>query len=182
PSGARVLGPLRLRRMLAVGESQSAFAMTTDIHGVQPRTQEVDGCVVHSRGGSAMPLGAPGRAIDVAGSIGGQPTKIRTDGVAPVIVVETETDILGILNAYPARQRDSARFRWWEVAGTAHADKYQVGAQSDALGCPDPVNDGPSRFAVRTSLRDLDRWVRTGAAPPRSPRFAIDAANTKYVR
>jgi hypothetical protein len=182
PSGARVLGPLRLRRMLAVGESQSAFAMTTYIDGVQPLTKEFDGFVVHSRGGSAMPLGAPGQAIDVAGSIGGQPTKIRTDGVAPVIVVETETDILGILNAYPARQRDSARFRWWEVAGTAHADKYQVGAQSDALGCPDPVNDGPSRFAVRTALRDLDRWVRTGAAPPRSPRFAIDAATTKYVR
>src|SRR4029079_5019728 len=131
----------RLKRMLAVGESQSAFALTTYIDGVQPLTKEFDGFVVHSRGGSAMRLGQRGQAIDVAGSIGGQPTKIRTDGIAPIIVVETETDILGSVSASPPRHRDSARSRWWEVAGTAHADKYQVGEQADALGCPEPVND-----------------------------------------
>ena len=44
------------------------------------------------------------------------------------------------------------------------------------------MNDGPSRFVVRTALRDLDHWVRTGAAPPKAPRFAIDAATKTYVR
>jgi hypothetical protein len=182
PQGVDVLGPLQAQRVLAAGESQSAFALTTYVDGVQPLTKEFDGFLIHSRGGAAAPLGEPGKGIDIAGSISGAPTKIRTDGRAPIIVVQTETDILGIIGAYPARQPDSARFRWWEVAGTAHADKFQVGGQADNLGCPAPVNDGPSRFAVRTALRDLDRWVSTGVAPPRSPRFAIDAATKTYLR
>ena len=44
------------------------------------------------------------------------------------------------------------------------------------------MNDGPGRFVVRTALRDLDRWIRTGVAPPKAPRFAIDAATKTYVR
>ena len=99
--------------------------------GVQPLTHEFDGFLIHSRGGAAAPLGEPGQGIDIAGTIGGQATKLRTDGRAPIIVVQTETDILGVLGAYPARQRDSARFRWWETAGTAHADRFQVGSQAD---------------------------------------------------
>lgn len=182
PQGVDVLGPLTPKRVLAAGESQSAFALTTYVDGVQPLTHEFDGFLIHSRAGGPMPLGEPGQAIDVAGTITQPPVKIRTDGRAPIIVVQTETDILGILAAYPARQRDSARFRWWEVAGTAHADQFQVGAQADALGCPEPVNNGPSRFILRTALRDLDHWVRTGAAPPRAPRFAIDPATKAYVR
>jgi Alpha/beta hydrolase domain len=182
PQGVDALGPLTAQRVLAVGESQSAFALTTYVDGVQPLTHEFDGFVIHSRGGAAAPLGEPGKGIDIAGSISGAPTKIRTDAAAPIIVVQTETDILGLLGAYPARQRDSARFRWWEVAGTAHADKFQVGPVADGLGCPAPVNDGPDRFVVRTALHDLDRWVRTGAAPPKAPRFAIDTAAHAYVR
>jgi hypothetical protein len=27
-----------------------------------------------------------------------------------------------------ARQPDSSRFRWWEIAGAAHADTYVLGA------------------------------------------------------
>jgi hypothetical protein len=182
PNGVDVLGPLKPTRVLAVGESQSAFALTTYIDGIQPLTREFDGFVVHSRGGSAAPLGAPGQPIDITSAISGQPTKIRTDGRAPIIVVETETDILGILDAYPARQRDDRKLRWWEVAGTAHADRFQVGPLADSLGCPAPVNDGPGRFVPRTALRDLNAWVRTGVAPPKAPRFTINAAAKTDVR
>jgi hypothetical protein len=182
PNGVDAMGPLRPRRVLAVGESQSAFALTTYIDGVQPLTHAFDGFIVHSRGGAAAPLGTPGEAVDIAGSISGEPTKIRTDGRAPIIVVETETDILGILGAYPARQRDDRHLRWWEVAGTAHADRFLVGALADSFGCPEAVNAGPGRFAPRTALRDLDRWVRTGVAPPKAPRFAIDPATKAFVR
>jgi len=182
PKGVDVLGSLRPKRVLAVGESQSAFALTTYIDGVQPLTKEFDGFIVHSRGGGAMPLGEPGKAIDVTSAITGQPAKLRTDGRAPIIVVETETDILGIIGAYPARQPDDRHLRWWEVAGTAHADRFLVGPLADSLGCPAPVNNGPGRFAPRTALRDLDRWVRTGVAPPKAPRFAIDAASKTYTR
>jgi hypothetical protein len=182
PQKVDALGPLAPQRVLAVGESQSAFALTTYIDGVQPLTKEFDGFVVHSRAGGAQALGEPGKAIDVASTVTSTPVRLRADGAAPIVVVQTETDILGLLGAYPARQPDSARLRWWEVAGTAHADKFQVGVVADSLGCPAPVNDGPSRFVVRTALHDLDRWVRTGAAPPKAPRFAVDTASKTYVR
>jgi len=40
-----------------------------------------------------------------------------------VLTFETETDVLD-LDHLAARQPDSAHFRDWEVAGTAHADTY----------------------------------------------------------
>jgi hypothetical protein len=182
PKGTSALGPLRPKRVLAVGESQSAFALTTYVDGVQPLTRAFDGFVIHSRGGAAMPLGEPGQGIDVASSIGGAAAKLRTDGRAPIIVVQTETDILGVLGAYPARQADSARLRWWETAGTAHADRYIVGSLADSLGCAAAVNDGPGRFPPRAALHDLDRWVRGGTPPPKAPRLAVDTATQQYVR
>jgi len=181
PAARRALGPLHAARVLAVGESQSAFALTTYVDGVQPLTRAFDGFLIHSRGGAAAPLGSPGAGIDIASSITGAPTRIRTDGPAPVMVVQTETDILGVLGAYPARQPDSARFRWWEVAGTAHADRALVGLGADGMGCAVPINDGPMRFVVRTALADLDRWTRGGAAPPHAPPLAVDSAH-HYVR
>ena len=46
------------------------------------------------------------------------PSFIRPD-VQPVLVFETETDIVG---HFAARQADSANYRLWEPAGTAHVD------------------------------------------------------------
>jgi hypothetical protein len=168
------LGGLRPARLLAVGESQSAFTMTTYVDGVQPLTHEFDGFLVHSRGGAPAPVSAPGGSIDIAGSLGGRPTRIRTDLQAPVIVVETETDVAGVLGYLPARQPDSERFRLWEVAGTAHADAFQVGAYESRMDCGTPINRGQQRFVLRAALRDLDRWAAGGEAPPTAPRLDVD--------
>jgi hypothetical protein len=174
PKGLDALGGLRPKRVLAVGESQSAFALTTYVDGVQPLTREFDGFLIHSRGGAAAPLGSPGTGIDIAGTIGGVPTKLRTDLAAPILVVETETDLLGVLNYQPASQPDSARFRLWEMAGTAHADTYIIGTIADQIGCAAPANAGPGHFMVSAALHDLDGWVRNGIAPPRAPRLNLD--------
>jgi hypothetical protein len=184
PGEADPLGGLTPERFLAVGESQSAYALTTYVNGVQPLAQVFDGFLVHSRGGATLPLGAPGEVSDLAGSIGGPGTQIRTDGAAPVLVLEMESDVLGILGYHRARQPDSERFRLWEVAGTAHADAFLVGDQIGRLGCGGTINDGPQRFLVRSALRHLDEWVRTGEAPPEAPRVEVDesGAAPAYVR
>ncbi len=174
PGDTDPLGGLRPERLLAVGESQSAFALTTYVNGVQPLTLAYDGFLVHSRGGAAAPLGEPDAGIDIAGTIGGPPTRIRTDLDAPVLVLETETDVLSILNYHPARQRDTDRFRLWEVAGTAHADRYLVGDLGDSVDCGKPINAGPHHFVVKAALRSLDTWVRTEEAPPEAPRLETD--------
>jgi hypothetical protein len=170
------LDGLDVERVLAVGESQSAFALTTYIDGVQPLTGAFDGFLVHSRGGAAAPLGEKDAGIDIASSIGGAPTTIRTDGDAPVIVVETETDLMGILGYLPARQDDTDNFRLWEIAGTAHADKFQLGETEDILGCTQPINRGQQVYVLRAALRSLDTWVKDGTAPPEAPRLTVDDA------
>lgn len=175
PSTGGLLGPLRPQRILAIGESQSAFALTTYVDGVQPLTKVFDGFLIHSRGGAAAPLGQPGAGIDIAGTIGGTPTKLRIDGSAPILVTETETDVLGFLNDHPASQPDSARFRQWEMAGTAHADAYLIGPIAGQIGCLSPANNGPGHFVVSSALHHLDAWVRAGTAPPSAPRLTLDA-------
>jgi hypothetical protein len=93
-----------------------------------------------------------------------------------VIVVETETDLLGILGYLPARQDDSDNFRLWEIAGTAHADKFQLGETEDILECAQPINRGQQVFVLRAALRSLDTWVTDGTAPPEAPRLTVDDA------
>src|SRR5690606_1245474 len=146
PGDTDPLGGLRPERLLAVGESQSGFALTTYVNGVQPLTRAFDGFLVHSRGGAAAPLAEPGAGIDIAGTVRRPPTRIRTDLDVPVLVLEAQPAAAGILTPPPARRPDAARFRLWEVAGTAPADAYLRGGLADGLGWPAPVNDGPHHY------------------------------------
>lgn len=163
-----------VERVLAVGESQSAFALTTYLNGVHPLHRLFDGFLVHSRGGAAAPLGVPGSGLVMAEVLRGGPTFIRGDTATPVMVLVTETDLLGHLSYLPARQPDSEHLRVWEVAGTAHADKYMIGDFEDFLGCPEPVNRGQQVYVLRSALRCLDRWARGGEPPPPAPRLEVD--------
>jgi alpha/beta hydrolase family protein len=171
-----LLGALKPERVLAIGESQSAFALTTYADGVQPLTKAFDGFLIHSRGGAAAPLGVFGKGVDIASTLGGSPTLLRDDLDVPVLTLESETDVVGILDYLPARQPDTDTFRLWEVAGTAHADRYALGALSDQLGCPAPINDGPQHLVAKAALRALDAWVRDGTAPPEADRLAVEGA------
>jgi len=172
-SESPVLGDLDVRSVLAVGESQSGYALTTYVNGVQPLTRGFDGFLIHSRGGPAMPLGEPGRGVDMEAGRGDPPVRIRTDLSEPVLVVETETDLLGYLRFLPARQDDGDMYRLWEVAGAAHADRSIVGDFEEVLGCADPVNRGQQRFVVRAALAHLDRWAARGEQPPVAQRISV---------
>lgn len=169
----RLLDDLDVTCRLAVGESQSAYALTTYANGVQPLTGLFDGLLIHSRGGATMPLGEPGRAVDIGEFRHGPATRIREDLAVPVVMVQTETDLTGRLRYLPARQPDSERVRLWEVAGTAHADKFQIGDFEEFLGCPRPVNTGQQAYVVRAALRHLETWARGGAAAPTAERLEV---------
>ncbi len=178
------LGDLVPGTMLAMGESQSAYALTTYYDGVQPLTGAFDGFLVHSRGGAALPLGEPGKPTDISSAVTDSvAVKFRTDVSAPLIAVETETDVVGILKYLPARQPDNAHLRVWEVAGTAHVDLYQLGdAVAKLFACPGGVNAGPGHFPVAAALAKLQTWVTEGTPPAKSPRLKVNAQGTDYVR
>jgi Alpha/beta hydrolase domain len=161
-------------RRLAVGESQSAVALTTYVNVVQSDAPLFDGFLIHSRGGVAAPLD-PGTAMDMNEVLGGEPVRVRDDLDVPVFVVVTEGDLFDRIGFLSARQPDTERFRLWEISGNAHADRYLVGEFEEFLGCEVPVNHGQQRFVLRAALRHLDRWARGGEPPPTASRLETTA-------
>ena len=165
--GTRLLGDIALKQMLAIGESQSAFALTTYYDAVQPIEGQFDGFLIHSRGGGPLPLRSEQKALDIVAAIQLPPLKIRTDREEPVMMLLSESDVTSsVLGYYKARQPDTDTIRVWEVAGIAHADAFILGPLADQAGCGGQINTGPHQFAVRAALRALDQWVATGEAPP----------------
>ncbi len=178
-----------VQRVIALGESQSAFYMTTYVNAVHPLVDLYDGYLIHSRGGGAAPFGdlELGRGDDSNVPAG---ARIRTDLDVPVITFETETDLTR-LGFTPARQPDSKSFRLWEVAGTAHADAYTgelgtndtgdgsaelglldpAAASGGPLSCSQSVNAGAQFAPLSAALAHLDDWVRDGTPPPKAPRI-----------
>jgi Alpha/beta hydrolase domain len=181
-AGGRAMGGLEPQRVLAAGESQSAFALVTYVNGVQTLTHAFDGFFVHSRGAVGLPLVGPGKFADIAGAIGGTPTIFRTDTDVPVLDLQTESDVTGVLNSVAARQPDSDRFRLWEVPGTAHADVHLLGPITKSLDCGVPINNGPLHVVAKAALRALDTWARTGKTPVSAPRIDVTSGPKPEIR
>jgi hypothetical protein len=169
-----LLGDLEPELVLAMGESQSAFALSSYINGIHPLALVYDGFYVHSRGGTPMPLTTETGYIDLAGSLGGTATSFRTDLDVPVMVIQTETDVIGFLSSRDARQPDTDLIRTWEVAGTAHVDEHMLGPIGDTLGCPVPINDGPQHVVLKAALRSLAAWAAGGEPPPSAEPIEVD--------
>jgi hypothetical protein len=189
-TGVAPLGGLRVKRVIGIGESQSAFRLVTYVNGVHPLARVYDGFLIHSRGGGGAPLSQAPQA-NVPGP---SPAFIREDVGAPVLTFQSETDLIA-LGFFPARQPDSEFVRLWEVAGTAHGDAYQLtyGPIDDGkvamdithlplitapvpgiIICGSPVNAGQQQYVLSAAMARLDRWVRTGRTPRRSmPRLEI---------
>jgi hypothetical protein len=167
-----ILGPLHPKHVVAVGESQSAFYLTTYADALQPLTHTFDGIFIHSRGGSGASLGG----TSISSSSGPKNLRIRTDLDVPVFMFETQTDLIALGYA-PARQPNTKLIRTWQVAGTSHADAFVVGAAASALGCTTPVNSGPQHLVVQAAFAAFDKWVNTGVQPPSPPPFRLTSAN-----
>jgi hypothetical protein len=178
PGRVDPLAGLKVRRIIADGESQSASYMTTYTNAIQPVTKAFDGFLIHSRGASGAPLSQAPLAVIAAPT----PTFIRADLNVPVLVFETETDLL-VLNFLPARQSDTLLLRTWEVPGTSHADAYDVGLGQAYTTrdwptypqphCTLPFNAGPEHLIMNTAVRALDAWVRDRIPPRHSPQITL---------
>ncbi len=183
--GVKPFKGYKVKRLVAAGESQSAFRMTTYVNVVEPMSPGVyDAYFILHRGASPAPLGtqvqgSPDPSLPAA-------VHIRTDLKVPVFTFVTEMDdqTLGYANA---RQPDTNKLRTWEVAATSHADAYTgYPAISDFTGagalaektelsltkpshgstnCDLPVNAGGQQAVVRAALVQLERWINGGKPP-----------------
>jgi hypothetical protein len=174
-STSTLLSGLTAERVIAAGESQSAFRMVTYIDAVQPIEHVYDGFFVHSTFGYGAPISqAPLPVVNFPA-----PAPIRDDLDVPVIVVEAEGDVIG--SNLTVRQPDTDMFRQWELAGTSHADAYTTGvglndagngsgtikmfgylrAPSNWFNCENGINAGGHHWSVQAAFHGLDTWVRT---------------------
>ncbi len=197
-SGARLLAGLKPERVLALGESQSAFRLVSYIDALQASSPGIyDAYFVYSRGGGAANLSqSPQPTITPP-----TPTLIRTDIHVPVFLFETESDLLS-LGYLPARQPPSPYLREWEIAGAAHDDSYGVvysrsdtgNGVADAeafqsmlnppkdpipgiVDCTVPINTESHTYELRAAMVAVNNWMVTGNAPKQSPRLEVNPAD-----
>jgi hypothetical protein len=186
PRGARPLGPLHARALIADGESQSAGRMVTYANAIQPLDRLFSGFLIHSRGAAGVPISQAPQASSPMPAV----AQTRTDTGVPVLTLETQTDILvSGLGYLPATQPDSRWFQLWEVPGTSHVDVAELGLSSSEVlrdipfyrqgTCRTLPNEGQERYVMDAALGQLNRWVRLGIPAPRAER--IDIHNGSYV-
>jgi len=193
---ARLVGPhrpqatpdplygLKVSRVLGIGASQSANRLATYADAVQPVANALDGILIASRigqRGGAAPLAADLTMPD--------PVKIRPDLKVPVLVVETESDVL---SHYPARTPDSDHYRLWELAGTAHQNQWADSYFGDEIkrdlggsglgGCDRTVNDLPTQHVADAAIHALNLWAKDGKAPAIAPSIAISGSPAMIER
>lgn len=202
-AGARngLLAGLKIKHVIASGESQSAGFLTSYVNGFDNISKIYDGFLIHSRFAGAAPLDGDYFAgmMGQSASLAKMAVRIRADARVPVLMFITETDLMAPFRGYlPARQEDSARIRLWEVAGTAHADSYILaGAALDTGRAPiaalakaftpsadlfgqkldKPMNAAPQHhYVMQAAMSALDKWVRTGTPPASRPRLETEGA------
>jgi hypothetical protein len=196
--GSSPLGTFTPARLIAIGESQSAMYLVTYINAIDSIARVYDGFFVHGRGSAGAPLDGAGlvrRGGELAARLRDAPVEgIREDARVPVLVLQSETDVVSLGGRLPC-QSDSERLRLWEIAGAAHADTYLLiaGPLDDGrlasarfaellkpttnlpIGATDsPINAGPQQHYVgHAAIEALDRWARGGPAPPSAARLEI---------
>jgi Alpha/beta hydrolase domain len=195
PNASKALGALVAKRVIAVGESQSAMFLTTYVNRIDAVAKAYDGFLIHSRFGVAAPL--DGSSIRSTPIDSQQAVKLRSDLRVPVMTVVTETDVIGagLLGFYGARQPDTEKLRVWEIAGAAHADTYLMGAGTiDSGSAPIEqlaaalaptrerpgmkldklINSGPQQhYVMQAALSHLDRWLSSTQPPPRGSALKV---------
>ena len=194
-----VLGPLTAERVYASGWSFTGSFLRTFINeGFHDRLRDargrplIDGYLIGISSSSFrsgyVPINAytPNLEPD-------DPRRQNRAIDAPVIQLMSENE--AITNREPQTPDSDGpgrRTRLYEVPGLTHGSGGRT--QTDVTGqqrarrtggpppapptsaCPFPITDVDMSHFGQASLANLDRWVRTGAPPPRAPRMRVDAA------
>ena len=166
PGKLDVLGTLQPKRFVAMGESQSAFQMTTYVDAIQPIAHVYDGFFVHAAGAA--------RSRSVAATS-------APASSAPSAFVRTTTFRCSSSRPKPT-SRASATSRpgnpttrisgCGTYPGAAHADTFIAGGDSfgvaKGFGCKTAqVNTAPTHYIATAALHQLNEWIRTGTPRPR---------------
>ncbi|HXT70162.1 MAG TPA: alpha/beta hydrolase domain-containing protein [Vicinamibacterales bacterium] len=152
-----VLGGLKIREVIAAGQSQSAGRLGPYLNGPHHRSPIYDAALL---------------------TVNNQ--AIRPDITIPVIKVLSETE-----RDSARRQPDLDRVRVWPVAGSTHSEQYSLLSRAAFLkrdlgleavdACATPARSRVEiRYVYNAATEALVRWRRAGVAPPHAPAFVYD--------
>jgi len=194
PGDVDLLQGVTPRRLIAMGQSQSASRLLSYVNAIHPLFNAYDGYLIQSRYEGSATLSQQPQPVIATPEV----VRVRADLNVPVLNVQSETDVIG-LGAIASRQPDSQLFRLWEVAGTSHADYYgNVSGREDKgtdprfavvveensvagiINCERAMNAGPMPWVVNSALSALHNWVLNGAVPARANRLATNEDNTLF--
>ncbi len=196
-AGVDPLAGLDVRKVIALGASQSAGRIATYLNAIHPVERAYDGYFLQIYFGAGYPLEVgdgiinineppkPGAPTPRAG-LGGT-NIIREDLDVPVMVVNSELEAISCVGV---RQTDTDRFRYWECAATSHgsfqtavprAEKYErdFGLPVDVL---EQMNRIPLTPLYDAALHHLNRWVGGGAPAPSQPLIDFAGDPPEVVR
>jgi hypothetical protein len=182
PAEINVLEGLTTKQILAIGSTRSADRLVTYVNAIHPVYNPYEGYLISRRSGSSTSLAEPPQTSVETPDI----VTIRNDLNAPVLTLQSETELIigGFVND---RQKDSVKFRLWEIPGVAHTDFYTLGRGLDDLGtdpifavidennlnCDRPINAGPAAWIMNAALYALSHWSLNNSEPANAARLAI---------
>jgi hypothetical protein len=180
---------------------------STYVNAIDAEAKVFDGFFLHGRPGAGATFDGTMLRSRNRNTDGSSPLIatecVRTDARVPVIVLQTETDLV-VLGSGPCAQPDGDHLVEWQLAGAAHADTYLLMASSHDTGSLPaarlaelirpvdqirgfptglPINSGPHQHYVgQAALEPLDRWVAGGPRPPAAARLELLPAGDEFRR
>lgn len=170
-----LMGGLKVKRVIAAGESQSSFRLGMYYNSIQPMHHVYNGFLLYDRG--------PEFAL-------------RTDLEAKLVSFGSEF-MNFFLKGSP--QPDSTNQRWWEIAGASHESVDEIVSYMDPQILRDQALKGPDGASItltdfetadcaitpvwsripngdimKAALKGLNTWLVSGDAPPTVPRLVSD--------
>jgi Alpha/beta hydrolase domain len=178
--GVDPLGGLEVRKLIAVGASQSGVRLLAYINGIQPRERVFDALMTIINAGRASDFSPVPAMTNANSNSRSVRTIVRTDLAAPVLTLNTQTEALFY---YPLRQPDTPRFIYWEIAGASHMSIAlslpfrQTLARDGVLPAGFQVNPRVSNVTwlptADAAIQHLHLWLNGGQPPPRQQRMVI---------
>jgi hypothetical protein len=172
PRGADPLGGLKVRTLIATGQSQSASRLATYANSVHPIAPVYDAISIVDGG-----------------------VQIRTDLTTKVFKTASEYDVLTSQAA--RRQPDTANYVYWEIAGASHSDRHaflvnnpirlrDAGVSGLPAGptapCVLPARSNvPYEYVLDAMFDHIVAWVRDGVQPPAGPKIDVTDLGTQPV-
>jgi hypothetical protein len=176
----------RVEHAYGFGYSQTGGFLVDYINGVHPLVVESDGKPIYDAylvavAGGAFAGAYPMNQCEPAPPANDARRQFKDVGV-PIMRMMSQSDyLLGIGSRRADSDAPGDQYRHYEMAGAGHATPVELtfsASSADIIAAdravpPASCNEGPrSRFPSSiffdAALRNLDRWVRDGIAPPRA--------------